>query len=322
MDSALPAIGILLVLSGAQLWMTANAVAPTIYGIMVTRSDYWVLHTWLALHAWQFEKLVILDGTPDSHSIYVRKAAELYDNIIYASERDMGIPSLVTDNSLRGVAWSLIPNKEDLLGSWVVVAHPDEFYLQRFADVAARADAEGFNAVLFSTLYALPYSQDAQHLEIGIRHGFAHFNILDRVRYCQSDYYWAENRMHKYDSSQQLWGTAHYLTVPEHFPGRNDANWRGWYIHYKLHNFDADAVASDGTLIHSRWSSIGNSDIYGILGEHPAELCANIMHDLCTWPPADTEAAIAASPYLQMLQRHDDKNVFGELDPFCRMHLL
>ena len=261
--------------------------SPRIFGIMVTRSDYWVMHTWLATHAWEFEKLVILDGTSESHSQFVEAAASMYDNVIYANEKDVEMPERITDNSLRGVAWSLLPNHEDMIGSWVVVAHPDEFFIVPFAELAAKADAEDYNAILFVTLYALPYSQDKQHLEDGISAGSSHFDILDSVRYCQSDYSWLEHRMHKYDSPHQRWGDTHALTRPQHFPHVKEAPWRGWYIHYKLHNFDSDALSSDGTFVHSRWATLGHSDRYEELDEHPSVLCSNMVHDLCNWPPEE-----------------------------------
>ena len=264
---------------------------------MVTRSDYWVMHTWLAVHAWQFEKLVVLDGTADiAHASRVESAAKLYDNVIYANEHQLSIPKPITDNSLRGVAWSLLPNATEALGSWIVVAHPDEFYLQRFSDLALKAEAEGANALTMRILYALPYSLDKVHLEKGVRASYQHFNILNSVRYCVSDYVFLEHRMYKYESQDIQWGTRHSFTFPEYFPDLREAGWPGWYIHYKLHNFDEDAVASDGTVAHSTWSHIGSSsDIYaGLDGDH-AKLCTAMVHELCT---------------------------HGGLDPPCRMHVL
>ena len=129
----------MIALSWAQLSRAADETpngSPRIFGIMVTRSDYWVMHTWLATHAWQFEKLVILDGTSESHSQFVEAAASMYDNVIYVNEKDVELPERITDNSLRGVAWSLLPNHEDMIGSWVVVAHPDEFFIVPFACIS------------------------------------------------------------------------------------------------------------------------------------------------------------------------------------------
>ena len=255
-----------------------------IYGLMVTQSDYWVMHTWLAVHAWQFEKLVILDGTTNvEHASRIEAAASLFDNVIYANEQQLSPPPPKTDNGLRGVAWSLLPNQSQALGSWIVVAHPDEFYLQRFSDLASRAEAEDANLITMKVLYALPYVKDQLHLEKGVKAAYQNFNILHRVRYCVSDYLFLENRMYKYDSENIRWGTRHGYTLPEDFPNLRKANWSGWYVHYKLHNFDDNSLSSDGKLVHSSWSNIGSSsDLYSNLDEKHAKLCAAMANELCS----------------------------------------
>lgn len=268
------------------LWMSAVpcSIGMKIYGIMVTRSDYWVMHTWLAVHAWQFETLVVLDGTIDGHyASRIESQANLYDNVVYANERQLSLPDPITDNTLRGVAWSLLPNVSEVLGSWVVVAHPDEFYLQRFSDLATKAEAEGANAVSMKVFYALPYADDRAHLEEGVQASHKHFNILHRVRFCLSDYNFLESRMYKYESEDIRWGNRHSLTRPEHFPGLREADWTGWYVHYKVHNFDEDAVASNGKYTHSTWSELGSSsNIYASIDSDHAVLCSTMVDDVCT----------------------------------------
>ena len=255
-----------------------------IYGLMVTRSDYWTMHTWLAVHAWQFESLVVLDGTVSTDLASRIEAATMnYDNVIYAHEKDLEVHRPITDNTLRGVAWSLFPNATDLLGAWIVVAHPDEFYLQRFSDLAHKAEGDGANALSMKILYALPFIKDRHHLEEGVRAAYQRFNILYRVRYCTSDYEFWENRMYKFDSLDIHWGNRHSYTWPEHFPGLKRAAWSGWYVHYKVHNFDDDAVASDGRLAHSSWSDIGSSsNIYSSLDDDHAKECAEMVSEVCT----------------------------------------
>ena len=253
---------------------------------MVTRSDYWTMQTWLAAHAWQFENLAVLDGTVDADlALRIQTATMLYDNVIYTHERNLTIQRPVTDNALRGAAWSLFPNATDLLGAWIVVAHPDEFYLQRFSDLASKAEAEGANALSMKTLYASPYFKDKMHLEEGIQAGMQSFNILYRVRYCVSDLFYPEDRMYKYETHDIQWGERPSYTLPEHFSGLKKAAWSGWYLHYKIHNFDHDAVASDGRLAHSSWSHTSSwgriSNMYTQLEESPAQLCAVMVHDVC-----------------------------------------
>lgn len=253
---------------------------------MVTRSDYWTMQTWLAAHAWQFQNLAVLDGTVDADlALRIQTATMLYDNVIYTHERNLTIQRPVTDNALRGAAWSLFPNATDLLGAWIVVAHPDEFSLQRFSDLASTAEAEGANALSMKTLYASPYLKDKMHLEEGIQAGMQSFNILYRVRYCVSDLFYPEDRMYKYETHDIQWGERPSYTLPEHFSGLKKAAWSGWYLHYKIHNFDHDAVASDGRLAHSSWSHTSSwgrvSNMYTQLEESPAQLCTVMVHDVC-----------------------------------------
>jgi hypothetical protein len=42
---------------------TPSEVKYNIYGIMVTRSDHWVMSTWLKYYASAFRQLVVLDGS-------------------------------------------------------------------------------------------------------------------------------------------------------------------------------------------------------------------------------------------------------------------
>ena len=251
------------------------------------------MRTWLSIHVWQFEKLVILDGTiDDEKASRIRSASSMYHNVIYANERELTMPTEITDNTLRGLAWSLLPNPGEMLNSWVVIAHPDEFYLQRFADMALKAEAEGANAVLMSVLFALPHVKDGQRLRKAVQRTYSHFNILHSVLHCVSDYTYLENRMYKYESEDIKWGTRHSCTFPEHFNDR-PATFNGFYIHYKLHNFDRDAIAADGQFTHSAWSRINDgvtvtswsrsehTEDFANLPEFEAELCSDTVIKRC-----------------------------------------
>ena len=242
------------------------------------------MHTWLSIHAWQFEKLMVLDGSVrDDHAARIRLSVTRFDNVIYANEHQLSSPPPLTDNGLRGVAWSLLSESTVSLGSWIVIAHPDEFYLQRFSDLATKAEADNANVLNMNILYALPNTEDRHHLNTDLRGSISTFNILHIVRYCKSNYSFQESRMYKYDDTEIRWGTSHAHTVPDSFPARRDAGWTGWYVHYKIHNFDEDALASDGKLVHSSWSHVeSGSDIYSNLVGNNAKLCTVMADELCS----------------------------------------
>ena len=142
-----------LFLTGA--YILANLTPePRLYGIMVSRETHWVIRAWLEIHVSEFEKVVILDGsTSATASQYIGKIAQAYPNVLYVHEGSVKITGKKTDNGLRGIAWSFL-NVSEVLGSWVVIVHPDEFYPQRFADVAIAADSLKANAVAFNIWYA------------------------------------------------------------------------------------------------------------------------------------------------------------------------
>lgn len=266
-------------------------------GVMVSRSDHWVLRQWLATFAHEFQLLVILDGSDARHQGDVLKAARRHSNVLYFHESHFVNDSRIakkTDNSLRGVAFDELAKHVPTLGRWVVIAHSDEYYVQSFWDVAKAAEAQAANVVNFYVWYAVPYIDDTALLEEGIRHGPERFNIVERVRYCfrEADHYFLEARMFKHVSLNVRWGTSHSLTVPEHFPGRKDWSYNPRYVHYKVHAFDNDTIdPKTGAFQNSAWSNIGGMQnrsstgpvhMYSILASGNGVLCSRLVQQYCS----------------------------------------
>lgn len=227
-----------------------------IYGIMVCRSSHWVMGTWLALYAKDFKKLVILDGTDDQNiSKLVKKIVEPYRNVIHIFESSVKIDGKKTDNHLRGIAWSYL-NATEVLGNWVVIAHPDEFFPISFVDIARKADMNGHNLVRSRSLMAVPYIGDRRALEEGIHEGPQCFNILNKVSRCLASYRFTEVRMYKYHSHEVKWNKSHSIVYPEIFPNKSKGLY-GFFLHYKIHNFGENTInKTTGRFTHSVWSAI------------------------------------------------------------------
>ena len=145
-----------------------------------------------------------------------------------------------------------------------------------------------------SIMYALPHKKDNVRLAEAVAQSYSNFNIMHSVQYCVSGYAHLEKRMYKYESHDIQWGTRHSLTFPEHFNTERSARFSGWYVHYKLHNFDQDAVAENGQFTNSVWSRINDgvidpswahdkqTEVFANLPEFDAELCSDMVMKLCT----------------------------------------
>ena len=159
-----------------------------LFGLMVSSSDHWVMKTWLYHYSNQFEQLVILDGSKSNKAkAAVHAATKPYHNVIYSHESAHHKKGLVnkSDNSLRYIAFELL-NKNDVLDNWVIIAHCDEFYLQRFDDLVQyteRRETKRCNNFTMGIIYGMPYWEDHIHMENEIKKGFENFDITKSIRY-------------------------------------------------------------------------------------------------------------------------------------------
>jgi hypothetical protein len=287
-------------LAFSVLYIVSNGINTTdIYGVMVTRSDHWVMTTWLKNYASAFRQLAVLDGTMSLSQREIVKASTLfYPNVIYAHESQFGNITHKTDNGLRGIAFSML-DQEKVIGMWVVIAHPDEFYPQTFLDLAKKADEKKFNVIPFKVWYAVPYIDDKARLEEGICLGPKTFNILQRVRYCFPTqlYKHVEARMYKHISKDVKWGTIHQHVIPETFPGKKDATFQGHYVHYKIHSFATkDIDEKTGVFTNSIWAKINTHELrnltsdkkiglYSFLKSGDGVTCASLVKKFCCSKP-------------------------------------
>ena len=108
--------------------------AISLFGIMATAGELWVLSDWLRRHAALYTKLVVIDGANDAVHATTRRLCAAYGNVVLLRQpKEMN----VTDQSVRWLAMSVLG---DPIGSWIHLAHPDEFYLIDPRQVAAHAE--------------------------------------------------------------------------------------------------------------------------------------------------------------------------------------
>jgi hypothetical protein len=297
---------ILVILLSTFLFSKSNCEIQntcSIFGIMVTRSSHWFIKTWLAVHAYQFSRLAILDGTSKTkHRNFIASVVRQYPNIIYLNENDLNQtdPKFIqlshkTDNGLRNIAWSLL-NLSDVLNHWVVIAHPDEFYPVQFCDLARNFESQGANAGGFTISLALPIIEDKMLLNNSINNGPKSFNIMKQISYCDADYSYLEHRMFKYNDINIRWGMdKHGWVLPEYFPKMKFSKNNGHYIHYKVHNFDVDSIdPATGQFTYSTWKSAtakkvarGNNnqlkyDIFSLSSNLKMVHCSELINNYCS----------------------------------------
>jgi hypothetical protein len=81
------------------------------------------------------------------------------------------------------------------------------------------------------------------------------------MRYCFRDYKYDETRFFKYHSRKIRWNIKQHRQVIPSFNERVMTNFECHYIHYKVHNFDKDAIdIKTGKFIHSTWSGLSPAD--------------------------------------------------------------
>ena len=251
-----------------------------VFGIMVTRSEHWVMHKWLDFHIDQFTKLVILDGTTDESSRnMVKNAVSMYPNIIYVHESSVASDPRIlnkTDNGLRELAFSFL-NKEEVLGHWVVIAHADEFHLESFETTIDKAEREGATVVSMQIILALPYIEDKHHLENCTIRSPVDFDIIDCVRYCWDPkiprlrrvgtpyrHGQREERLFHYYSHEVRWEPMkHSMVTPLYMRKKRVIG--PFMVHYRIHNYDPDFVdymeQHEGMFRTSAWTKLEAWDL-------------------------------------------------------------
>ena len=258
--------------------------AISLLGIMTTAGELWVLSDWLRRHAALYTKLVVVDGANNAVHAVTRRLCAAYGNIVLLRQpKEMN----ATDQSLRWLAMSALG---DPVGSWIHLAHPDEFYLIDPRQVAAHAEWADphANVILWRPEWAVPTeevwqwltSREASYFDLRDSDGgrwmadgrqqtsssSREFHIMDQVQHVDGNYRMCEERMFRWCQGCKYLPESHHVVTPAHFPNKRPfgpmgANYQScirqelnapWYIHFKVHRFEpAFAAALNQSKIFS-----------------------------------------------------------------------
>ena len=129
-----------------------------IIGLMLTRDDVEILEDWLIKHRSWFDKLYVLDGSIDNQ-ITSKSILNKYD-VEYYHDSDFEFTKK-TDHTLRGVLFEKIKIYIDECcihdDFWIVLAHPDEFYINHFKHSIDVSIKNKSNLIIYNVLHNFPH---------------------------------------------------------------------------------------------------------------------------------------------------------------------
>ena len=222
-----------------------------VIGLLLTRDDVPILTDWLERYRPSFREIFALDGSKESRE----ESRELLvkHNVRYHHDDEFAFTKK-TDHSLRKVLFDKIHEyvKEDREGEedtyWIVIAHPDEFYLDKLQRVADRAEREGHSLVIYNALHNFPHVSEIEAYRRSPSHkAFKHFVHDGRKTF-------KEWRMFRYDPKQH-YGTEHGFGVQPFGIEGSTAPWNPSYLHYKIRDLRPQRY-ENGKLTWSHWSSL------------------------------------------------------------------
>ena len=174
---------------------TSTLPPMPLLGIMVTRGSAFIIRPWLQRHAPLFELLAILDGSPPGSMAanWTRTNCAQYSNCRYLLEADAKLP-VVTDQSTRSACTQLLQRElgQSIDHRWLLLAHPDEFYLQDVRKIVTWLEQTSpkVNAVSMRVVYAMPTPDEHEAITAHSESedGIKAFEIINRVTHADANY--------------------------------------------------------------------------------------------------------------------------------------
>ena len=212
---------------------------------MLTRDDVTVLEDWMKKHREWFDDLFVLDGSinerQESKQIIERYNSKYFHDSEFKFKQK-------TDHTLRGVLFEKIKTIiQPGYDYWIVIAHPDEFYIQPLNIVINKAYTVKTNLIVYNVLHNFPHvSEKEEYLRTRDYKTFKHFvhNYKDSKK---------ESRIFKYNPNL-YYGKQHSLVTPFNLDKKNSDKFHPAYFHYKLYNLDL--FSKKGETMNSVWSSV------------------------------------------------------------------
>jgi hypothetical protein len=221
--------------SDTQTWTPASVGVDgphthngDLLGLMITSSSSaLVLGSWLRRHAPIFELLAVLDSSPPGSvaANQARSSCAAHANCRHQLERETAIASRVTDQTAREACTRLLVRElgaSSLSGRWILIAHPDEVYVQDPRELVEQLMRRSprVNAVSLSVVYAMPTPSEREAVQRALSRaadGRSTFEIIECVHHADGAYHFHEQRLFRWEPGTR-WGTRHGLTLPQVHP--------------------------------------------------------------------------------------------------------
>lgn len=228
-----------------------NSKKIKIIGLMVTRNDEIIIEDWLNKYRSWFNELFVLDGSTFNNE-YIKDILLKY-NTKYYNEKEFNL-KVFNDQSLRGCIYNEIQkyiskNEDNYTDYWIVIAHPDEFYLEDFDFIISKAYNINSELIIFKALHNLPHISEKNDYIISNSYKvFNHFihNGINTYK---------ENRIFKYNKNLEYLNDKKGV-IPYNVNNNNSKIFFPNYLHYKILSINLNNYDIKGTIKKSRWSSL------------------------------------------------------------------
>lgn len=222
---------------------------PRLFGLMITRNDMPIIDRWIARHAVLFEKIAVVDGSDgDETANYCRRV----ENVLYC--RDPEPP--ITDQTLRATGWALLDGLVRQ-GDWVMLCHPDEFYIhdpREFLSVR-------HPVIRWAALHVLPHTSEKEAWARGEANG----DVTKLFRH----YWWKDNGSATLEhrmfcvTSPPEWDLENLRPSSSVLP-LNYQSLKSWrqqpaYLHYKIQHLDPRKFSGTNYLDSNLETGLGGT---------------------------------------------------------------
>ena len=226
-----------------------NTSSIKIFGLMLTRDDMAVLPSWCEKYASLFDKIWVLDGSENQQK-ETRDYSRKY-NLEYYHDSDFTF-NKKTDHSLRRVIFikmkEYIKKMEITDNIWVMLIHPDEFYIDNIRDVVNKAIKEKQPLISYYVLHNMPHTNEKEKYKMN--------PVIENLQYFIHNAHSTptEQRIFKYSDNLHYDEKTHSKVIP-HGITNFRVKFKPAYLHYKVIP-NLNMFNSNGKFLNSHWSQL------------------------------------------------------------------
>ena len=211
-----------------------------LHGILITKDDNLIIHSWFRECRKYFDYLVVVDGSTQN---LTRELCAAHKDTIYIRDPE----TRPTDHTLRHHGWEHLKDHVEL-GDWIFVCHVDEFYIDNPRDYLQSQN----NLFYWFPLLILPHPSEAVEWIMNEQTDpiklFKHFwwrsNSLPHL----------EHRAWRY-TKEPIWNlnieVPQIGVIPLNFMAEIPDTRCPLYYHYKCYNLDLSNYKQDGTYANT-----------------------------------------------------------------------